>query len=400
MTSTQPDSQPPVMLVVDDEEGPRLSLQAVFHGQFTVLAARNSNEAMAIVAGHRVSVAILDIKMEGESGLDLLRRVRQADPMIECIMLSAFQTLDYAQQALRAGATGVMSKPFDLHDLTEAVARAMRLRRVSELAFATDHQLNASLLTAHSTVIHNLGNLLTVVNGYVDIVRTAVRGRDHLTKPEIKALSESLDTVASHTATSLEMMSRFLRVTRGGLERSRSVSPGSLLPDLAAMIRHFSEGRNCRVRVEDDLSGARVPLTGGEFSQLVLNLGRNAVEAAPGKKQNLLLQSQLLALDPQHPMLREGPALRVVRSPLFTGSGQFVMVRLQDEAGGISLTVLPRLLEPYYTTKPRGSGIGLNYVAQLVREQGGCLSISTVPGTGTSMAVFFPVCPPPDRPCL
>src|SRR5476649_899599 len=112
------------LLVVDDEEGPRHSLRMVFRHDFHVHAVDSGEQALAYARAHPVHLAILDIRMAGCSGIEVLRALKEIDPKIEVLMLTAYETLETARQALRLGACDYLSKPFDLSAIRDAVARA------------------------------------------------------------------------------------------------------------------------------------------------------------------------------------------------------------------------------------------------------------------------------------
>jgi DNA-binding NtrC family response regulator len=90
LTSPAPTVARPVLLIVDDEDSVRVSLEMVFSEEFETIACSNSAAALATVVARPVAVAILDIKMQGESGLDLLVKLKQHDPLIEVIILTGY----------------------------------------------------------------------------------------------------------------------------------------------------------------------------------------------------------------------------------------------------------------------------------------------------------------------
>jgi DNA-binding NtrC family response regulator len=122
----------PVLLVVDDEEGPRTSLKVVFKNEYDVLLATNGTEAVKIARENKVDIAILDILMHGMSGVDVLRELKQIDEGIEVIMLTAYETLETARQALRLGAREYLNKPFDITALRNAARSALAKRRTNQ----------------------------------------------------------------------------------------------------------------------------------------------------------------------------------------------------------------------------------------------------------------------------
>ena len=91
----------PTLMVVDDEEGPRQSVRVVFNDDFDVLMASDGPSAISLAQTNRVDVAVLDIRMAGMSGIEVLERLKYVDPGIEVVMMTAFETTDTMRQALR-----------------------------------------------------------------------------------------------------------------------------------------------------------------------------------------------------------------------------------------------------------------------------------------------------------
>ena len=116
-------SAKPTLLIVDDEEGPRQSLRIVFKNDYQILLATNGLDAIELVKNNAVDVIVLDIMMLGISGVETLKEIKQVDPSVEVIMLTAFETIETARQALRHGASDYLNKPFDITTMRAAVAQ-------------------------------------------------------------------------------------------------------------------------------------------------------------------------------------------------------------------------------------------------------------------------------------
>ena len=80
----------PILLIVDDEEGPRMSLKVVFKDDYSVLLAETGAQAIRLAQENQVDVVISDIRMPEMSGIELLGKLKSIDPKIEVIMLTAY----------------------------------------------------------------------------------------------------------------------------------------------------------------------------------------------------------------------------------------------------------------------------------------------------------------------
>src|SRR5262245_34097078 len=119
------------VLVVDDEEGPRQSLRLIFKDEYEVLMASDGRTAVELAKSNEIDVAVVDIRMSGMSGIEVLERLKYVNPAIEVIMMTAFETTDTMRQALRLRACDYINKPFDLGTMRAAVANAIQRRMLS-----------------------------------------------------------------------------------------------------------------------------------------------------------------------------------------------------------------------------------------------------------------------------
>jgi PAS domain S-box-containing protein len=119
------------ILVVDDELGPRESLRMLLKGTYEIRTADNGPSALAQLPDYKPDLVILDIKMPEMNGLEVLRRVKEIDPTVEVVMITAYASLETVKQALTYGAFEYLIKPFARQDLEDVVRRAL-LRRHSD----------------------------------------------------------------------------------------------------------------------------------------------------------------------------------------------------------------------------------------------------------------------------
>jgi len=114
------------MLIVDDEAPVRDLLSDYFVGRrFTVSTAADGEEALAAFARERPDVVLLDLRMPGLDGLAVLKRLREADPDVAVIMVTANEDVAVARETLSVGAFDYVAKPFDFDHLDRTVVTAM-----------------------------------------------------------------------------------------------------------------------------------------------------------------------------------------------------------------------------------------------------------------------------------
>ena len=115
------------ILVADDEASIRFVLREALEGHEVVEAA-DGNEARERLAAQRFDLALLDIRMPGPSGLDLLDRVRSTGADVAVVIITAQNTFENAVEAMKRGALDYLVKPFGVAEVKALVARARRAR--------------------------------------------------------------------------------------------------------------------------------------------------------------------------------------------------------------------------------------------------------------------------------
>ncbi len=118
------------ILIVDDDKSIRYSLKRMMEGTFTILTAQNGEEALSQMIENRPDLIIMDIKMPGRNGIDVLREIKSIDPKSLVIIMTAYGTTETAIEAMKYGAFDYILKPFPIPKMKELVGKALSLRRL------------------------------------------------------------------------------------------------------------------------------------------------------------------------------------------------------------------------------------------------------------------------------
>ena len=116
------------VLVVDDEEGVRASVRAILEETCDVLEAPNGAQALEILKTHEIDLVMLDQRMPGEAGIDVLPRIKAADPSTVVVIATAVRELRTAVEALKRGAYDYLTKPFEVDEILLLAQRALEKR--------------------------------------------------------------------------------------------------------------------------------------------------------------------------------------------------------------------------------------------------------------------------------
>ncbi|QJD86210.1 response regulator [Cohnella herbarum] len=114
------------LLIVDDQVGIRILLLEVFATEgYDTFQAANGRTALEIVRNHRPDLVLLDMKIPGMDGLEILKQIKEYDRGIKVIMMTAYGELDMIKEATDLGALMHFTKPFDIDEMRLAVNMQM-----------------------------------------------------------------------------------------------------------------------------------------------------------------------------------------------------------------------------------------------------------------------------------
>jgi DNA-binding NtrC family response regulator len=122
----------PRVLVVDDEQFVRELLQDFFDKmEFQVVAAADGDAGIAACRRERFDAALVDLKMPGKGGIEVLTIISELDPAMPVIVMTGYPTIDSSIEAIRKGAYDYIIKPFKLQELKELIDRAIKEQTMS-----------------------------------------------------------------------------------------------------------------------------------------------------------------------------------------------------------------------------------------------------------------------------
>jgi PAS domain S-box-containing protein len=273
-----------------------------------------------------------------------LKAVRDDGGAIE-FMIAEGRDMTELRQAERENAT-----------LTERLEKARRLESVGRLA---------------GGIAHDFNNLLQAIIGSIDIARTQLGAAVPAEKP-LAIAAQAADSAARLTR-------QLLAFGRRHAAEPRLVDVGEALRRLTPLLRALVAPR---VRLDVHVSPGAWPIRidPAHLEQVLMNLIINARDAmADGGR--LLVEAQNLHL-------LETRTFQAMEAP----PGEYLQLRVADSGAGMSESVVERMFEPFFSTKPtgKGTGLGLSVVYGIVQQSGGYLEVSSHPGTGTEIRLLFP----------
>jgi len=400
----------PHLLIVDDEEGPRQSLRIVFKNDYQVLLASNGPDAIEIIRKHPIDVVVCDIMMFGMSGVDVLKEIKAIDPTVEVIMLTAFETIETARQALRLGASDYLNKPFDIPSMRSAVKRAAEKHRATIEFQKTNDHLHELQQTLHdhrvreemaraqgeiyASVLHDINSPLTVISGFVELINRSMENAARVEGEQLAKIKGDLNILNGQVGRCFEISKRYLSfLHKSDIDKVR-VGANQAINDLSDLLLRHPIARGHELHVTNLDTDVIANINGTDFLQILLNLTINALQARE-EPHRVEVSCQLLPEPLDLANYLDGPEQRFINREGFANETPILAISIRDEGTGISPEILDRLFEERFTTKPpsHGTGLGLSIVKRLLREASGGILIQTVPGAGSVFTVCLQTLP-------
>jgi signal transduction histidine kinase len=364
------------VLVVDDETGMRLAVARVL-GSFTVRpgdeadtavtfevqTAESGEQALELMAVSVPDIVLLDVKMPGISGLEVLREMNERGIQTLTVMITAYATLETAIDATKRGAHDFLPKPFTPDELRVAMRRVVKHLMVQRQAKRLAEEKRQVRFQFISVLGHELKAPLAAIEGYLQILKDGSAGRDPATQAQVveralvraggmrRLISELLDLTRIESG---QKRREFSEVDVRELARAAldTVAP-------AASARHITT----TLEAAPDL---RIVADRGELEILLNNLVSNAV------KYNRDGGRVDVRIDRQDGVLR---------------------LAVADTGIGLSPEETSRLFQEFVRIKNDrtrtipGTGLGLSIVKKLAQLYGGDVAVQSEPNVGSTFTV-------------
>ncbi|MEY3773708.1 MAG: hypothetical protein RLZZ129_488 [Verrucomicrobiota bacterium] len=251
---------------------------------------------------------------------------------------------------------GIIGAVLVLHDATEESRLRDELERASKLE-------SVGLLAGG--IAHDFNNILAIIMGNLTL---ALMDEKVKATPAARWLHEA-ERGANRAR---DLTQQLLTFAKGGEPVRSAVQLADLVKEAAEFALHGSAVR-CEFQPAPALRPAQVDK--GQIGQVVQNLVLNAVQAMPrGGVVHIALRNETVPPGPAQPL----------------APGDYLHLTVRDNWPGLAPALLPRIFEPYFTTKETGVGLGLATVYSIVKKHAGHVTVESVPGGGTTFQIWLP----------
>ena len=373
--SEMPKLSEPIIVIDDDETMRRACEAALKRAGYLVETYSDGPSGIARIAEINPPLLIVDLKMPGMSGMEVIARLRKMEVETVIVVITGFATVGTAVQAMKGGAYDFLPKPFTAEELRTIIARALERHRLSAEARKLRAEKEQQARKFVTFVSHQLKSPLGAVRQYLDVLLHQM-GAD--TPPKQR----------EWIGRSREKIELMLRIIADWLTLSK-VEGGQL-----ATMREPLHWHELATKVVADLS------TDAQDRRIVLkNEVNEDLPAIIGDEAALrMLLSNLV----NNALKYNKSGGSVTIDSELSVADNTVAINVRDNGIGIAAEQLPHVFEEFYrvtdgsTDGISGTGMGLPICRKIAEELGGGITVSSTPGQGSTFTVTLPCVPPPQ----
>ncbi len=248
-------------------------------------------------------------------------------------------------------------------DVTNELRLEQQLRQAQKME---------SLGTLAGGIAHDFNNILGVIMGHVQLMQLDVE--------DGTPMEDSLNSVLAASYRAKDLVRQILAFSRQSKQERIVMQIAPIVKEALKMLRASLPST---IEIRQDIKGmnAAVLADPTQVHQILMNLCANAAHAM--SETGGLLTVGVMNVDVDASLASRYPGLK---------SGSYVKLTVTDTGQGIERSVIGRIFDPYFTTKPKGkgTGLGLAVVDGIMRTHGGAIAVESEPGKGTTFDLFFP----------
>ena len=364
------------VLVVDDEPRMRSGILRLLRGRvskmpdledgevaYDAYEAESGEAALASIAEAVPDILLLDHKLPGIQGLELLEKLTREGPRVLTVMITAYASIETAVTATKRGAYDFLAKPFTPAELGATIDKAARHVLLDRRARKLAQERRQARFQLISVVAHELKSPLAAIEGFLELLRDPVTGEDP--QARLHMIDRSILRLQGMRKLIFDLLD-LTRIESGQKKRELAqVDLGELAAFVLEGLRTEAERRRIALRL-NAAGDTRMNGDRGELEIILNNLVSNAV------KYN-----------------RDGGDVEVSLS----GDPETLQIAVRDTGIGISEAEQAKLFQEFSRIKNAqtrsilGSGLGLSIVRRLARLNGGDVGVASEAGAGSTFTV-------------
>jgi signal transduction histidine kinase len=335
-------------------------------GSFKFERAANRAEFEAALNRGGFDLILADHCVPGYEGMAALEAAQIRQPSVPYIVVSGSIGEDRAVECLKRGARDFVHKE-RLERLPAAILEALDSPGGPRELDGRQAQKMELVGRLTGGIAHDFSNLLTIISGYVSML---------LDDESLPATTlEPLKRVFTASRQATVLVRQLLLFSRRRTPRREVVDLNTEVEAVVAMLVRLL-GRSIVVEFEPSPDSPRISADMGQLEQALMNIAVNARDAMPrGGRLTISV----------------GMHSRGANAPAPAQKWDHACITVHDSGKGIPAAVLPRIFEPYFTSKEAGRGTGLPTALEIVKDHGGWIEVDTEVEVGTMFRIYLPL---------
>jgi len=359
------------VLIADDEESLRLSISAWLQDEgFEVDEAADGDEAIQKFQSASYHIALLDIKMPGQNGLEVLRYVKKNILETEVILMTGMSDISMAVEAMKLGASDYLTKPLDMNLLGTQIRSIIRKREAEERIQSLQAEHTARLLY----------DLRNPINGLKQSTGYLLKGMAGPVGDQQRELLTYMTTNIDKVIHLLDDMMDLTKLEAGRVRLNRGISnPNDSISKVLQEFHIPIESNKLNLVFEPDPEITPIEYDQGKIEQILENLLSNAIKHTP-QGGTIEVKAQAVAL-----VLEEGEK-----------PSDYIMVSLMNTGEGIPAEDIPLIFDRFRIVEDKkddkkGTGLGLMICQRIIEAHNGKIWVESVPGQATIFHFALPI---------
>ncbi|MCX7859942.1 MAG: ATP-binding protein [Chloroflexus sp.] len=293
--------------------------------------------------------------------------VRGKERLFGILLAYAQHTLDIEAIFFLRGVANVLAVAIERFN-------AEQERRQIETQMLQTQKLESLGLLAGG-IAHDFNNLLTGIMGHTSLALLELPP-NHELQPHLAAIDQASQRAA-------ELCNQLLAYAGRGRRSLEPVDLSTLVREMGTILR-LPVSRSGQVMITYDLAPdlPAIVVEASQIRQVVLNLLTNAIEAIGERSGTVTLSTRATTLTPTD--------LRRLNLTPTIPPGQYVTLTVSDTGIGMDEATQRRIFDPFFSTKPKGHGLGLAAVQGIVRRHNGAIRVESTPGLGSTFTIYLP----------
>ena len=243
----------------------------------------------------------------------------------------------------------------------------------------------------YASIIHDINGPLTVISGFIQLMNQRFNDANRLEMEDLEFIKDRLKIITRQVTNCIEISRRYLSFLRKQSDDAPRVGVNQLLSDLGHLIKVHPSLQQNEFTTHPLPEDIGVRINGTDLIQILLNLAVNAFQCSP-QRHRVDIEGLVLEQPLDLAGFKDGPETRLLNVENFANIAPLLQVCVRDNGPGIAPELLPKIFQPYFTTKgaKQGTGLGLNIVQRLIKEARGALHLQTRLGQGTTFTIYLP----------